>query len=314
MFRSLLVPLDGSSAAEAALHGAAEIARRSRATLHLVRVHRPVRRAEITELALYSDRLFADEVNYLRGVAARLESRWGISVSVAVEDEPVAPAIAARATAVGADLIVMTTHGRTGFRRAWIGSVADDVVRHAAVPVLLSRVSPEEGASEPAEQLFRDILVPLDGTAAPESIVPAALALGALADACITLLRVVEPAMVPAGASSMLLADGGPSPAQAMDLDPARHESEAARRYLDDAVTRLLPRDGSVRARSVVVVHEDPAEGVLEHLRGSSHDLIAMTTRARPFSRMIIGGMADALLRGTRLPILLRKSSHVDAA
>jgi nucleotide-binding universal stress UspA family protein len=109
--------------------------------------------------------------------------------------------ICQRAHDVDADLIVMTSHGRTGLSRMWLGSVADGVIRRSSVPVLLLRPVENENRHA-AAHVFKKILVPLDGSAVGADALPPAQALAHLSGARLVLLRVVQP--VP-----MILVDAG---------------------------------------------------------------------------------------------------------
>lgn len=297
MYRSLLVPLDGSRFAEAALPVATAIATRTGATIHLVRVHAAVREAEISAFAAFDDEVRAGERAYLESVAERLDRESDIRATVNVEQDREPTAICARARACGAELIVMTTHGRTGLSRAWIGSVADGVIRDAAVPVLLVRPH-EEAPSKASARLFSEILVPLDGSASSESIVPHALALGALGGARYTLLRVVQPYIAP-----LMAAPEAPSPL--VDQQVLDRELECARKDVASVAERMRAEGGAAAVRTDVVVDEFPAIAILERLRQGSFDLAALATHGRGLRRVMVGSVADKLLRGTALPLLV---------
>ena len=79
-------------------------------------------------------------LQYLNGLASGLRSR-GVNISVETPEGPASTAIVERASALGVSLILMTTHGRSGIGRMVFGSTADSVLRHAACPVLMVRVS-----------------------------------------------------------------------------------------------------------------------------------------------------------------------------
>jgi nucleotide-binding universal stress UspA family protein len=162
MYRSLMVPLDGSSFAEHALPFAANIARRSSATLHIVQAHVPV-------ASLYSGSELVADVNldttireqetaYLDGVAKRLTESVPIPVSRALVDGLVADALHEQALTTAADLVVIATHGRGSFSRFWLGSVANALVRRLPMPVLLVRPreeAPDLGAEVPVRRAVR---------------------------------------------------------------------------------------------------------------------------------------------------------------
>ncbi len=142
MFKRILVPLDGSSFSEAALQPALEMAKCMGSTIELLRVAiHPSNYVYVSDPAtlaqLYdSDRAHCED--YLKDVVARFKSA-GIPMRYAVLDGAVADSIVDYAIDSGADLIVMSTHGRTGMERWLLGSVAERVVRGAKVPVLLIR-------------------------------------------------------------------------------------------------------------------------------------------------------------------------------
>ncbi|MCX7938324.1 MAG: universal stress protein [Thermoflexales bacterium] len=148
MFKRILIPLDGSQFAEKALPYAIGLARcmGSAITLLRVAVH-PSNYVYVNDpealASLYeSDRAHCED--YLKQVAARVASEVSTEVSIAVLDGVVADSIVDYAQDVGADLIVMTTHGRTGMERWLLGSVAERVVRGAKCPVLLIRPQAEK--------------------------------------------------------------------------------------------------------------------------------------------------------------------------
>ena len=158
MFERIVVPLDGSELAEKALPPAEELARLANAPLHLVRV------IDLTRLERYGAyglaveyagfEMVADEERrvaraYLDQTAAALNGR-GHSVTTEVVDG-ISPRAIVGLTRPG-DAIVMASHGRTGMSRWFLGSVAEEVVRHATVPVVLIRALPagkEAGATGP---------------------------------------------------------------------------------------------------------------------------------------------------------------------
>ncbi len=133
----ILVPLDGSAAAEAALPVALELAKASNASLLILRVASarfdpepgpvdaglaPIREAEA----------------YLRSIRERAGAQGGRVTTVIWQGSPAA-AIVKAVQEYQADMIVMTTHGRTGREREMFGSVAEAVLRAVAVPVLIVR-------------------------------------------------------------------------------------------------------------------------------------------------------------------------------
>lgn len=140
MYTTIVVPLDTSELAEQALAHAAEIARRCGAHVELLTVI-PASLEDVIEDGAARDawdprKLEAEE--YLAAVSGRLSAE-GISVSTSVRRGDVAEEIIEHAD--HCDLIVMSTHGRSGLGRWVYGSIADRTLRHAGVPILLVRSS-----------------------------------------------------------------------------------------------------------------------------------------------------------------------------
>ena len=133
----ILVPLDGSALAEAALPSAASLAG-SEAALILVRAAeaRTIPGADPAEAQVRVVRV-AEE--YLAAVAARLARQGRAKVQTSVWYGPAAPAIVDAARLHRADLIVMSPHGRSGLGRLVVGSVAESVLRGTTTPILLVR-------------------------------------------------------------------------------------------------------------------------------------------------------------------------------
>ena len=203
MYRSLLVPLDGSQFAEQALPLALSIANRSGATLEVVQVH---------VLYAFQNPLVAGHLSIQRRmrysrstnrhiwtlVVRRLEKTASVPVTSALMGGLIVDGILERARTKPADLIVMTTHGRGRMSRFWLGSVAVELVRHGPAPILLVRPQ-EDSTGLPPEPTFRRILIPLDGSELAEQVLEPAIALGSLMDAEYTLIRAVERSLFPDG-------------------------------------------------------------------------------------------------------------------
>jgi nucleotide-binding universal stress UspA family protein len=294
MYRSIVVPLDGSAFSEQVLPIAAILAKRAAAAVHIVTVSAPapVPAAAVPEdWWLPGDRNWEEE--FLTSAAARVSEGEQRPVVTALLSGPTALAIHHYAVEQSADLIIMATHGRSGLSRLWLGSVADRLVRHSTVPVLLVRpetdVQPRDEGSEPP---FRHILIPLDGSPLAERIIGYATRLGTLVGASYTLVRVVQPT-TPA-----------PGTRATSDEDETEHRREA-RRYLAVMAERLQDAGHRV-TRTSVLVDPVPATAIPGFARAVGADLIALATHGRGgLSRAILGSVADKLLRSSPVPVLL---------
>jgi nucleotide-binding universal stress UspA family protein len=133
----ILVPLDGSMLAEAALSTACEFAARDGATISLLRA--------AGGSTLTSDPIVAqvtairEAEEYLAAVAKRLADKGATRVETHVWYGPAAVAIVEAAAVQKVDLIVMSTHGRSGLGRLVVGSVAESVLRGTTTPILIVR-------------------------------------------------------------------------------------------------------------------------------------------------------------------------------
>jgi nucleotide-binding universal stress UspA family protein len=303
MYRNLLVPLDGSPFSEHALSFAWSIAQQSGAALHLAHVHAfndpiyvegmPVIDADWHTLGREHERA------YLAQVRDRLLSATQRPIVCANPDNDgsVAGTLAHYVMANQIDLVVMTTHGRGGLARAWLGSVADALVRCSPVPLLLLRPAeqPPELAQTPR---FQRLLIPLDGSALSEQILGPALELGGLAQAEYTLLRVAEP---------FVLTSYAPL-AQISRLDERMTQEglTEARQYIKRVAERLRVEGRTIHTRALLA--EQPAAAILDEAHRQEADLIAMTTHGRSgLARLLLGSIADKVLRGATLPMLIAR-------
>lgn len=140
MYKKILVPLDGSQLAEAVIPHAEALARSEGAEIIILRVpempaadlfaRNPAIANKIVEdMEIETDKYLQDEVKKM--------SSEGVKVSSLIREGPVPDTILAAADETHADVIAMSTHGRTGMQRWLIGSVADKVVHHSHIPVML---------------------------------------------------------------------------------------------------------------------------------------------------------------------------------
>ena len=146
MYKRVLVPLDGSQLSENVLPFLTEIAGPLDMTIMLLRVLEPVQQTLVDGgPGIPVDDLQArrrDAAEYLAPLAAGLRAR-GIETTSAVRVGRAEDEILAAARDDGADLIAMSTHGRSGLGRLLFGSVAEQVLRRADVPVFLMRQTRE---------------------------------------------------------------------------------------------------------------------------------------------------------------------------
>ena len=299
MYRSLLVPLDGSTFAEQALPLAGAILQRGKASLTLVRVHRPLPAGEIAVTGLWDGDQRESEGAYLARVAERMSECFKAKVATALLEAPVIGALCEYVREHSIDLVVMSTHGRTGMRRAWLGSVADGIARNVSVPVLM--VGPQDETDDrDTRRLFERMLVPLDGSRLSESIVGHAVRLARVFGSEIVLLRAVEP-VVAKGPGYPL---SSPVPIALVDSGATEQLTLLARKYLEDTAARIRDQHG-LRVSIDVRLVEHAAPAIVEALAAHHIELVAMSTHGRGASRLVIGSVADHVIRARPRAVLL---------
>ena len=139
-FDKILIPLDGSRFAEAALPKAVELVRNNPdATLILLRAAEATTFPDVDPIDAQVSVVHEAE-DYLETVAARLREDGVPGVRTSVWYGAAAPSILEAARMANPDLIMMSTHGRSGIGRLIVGSVAESVLRGTRTPIFLIRI------------------------------------------------------------------------------------------------------------------------------------------------------------------------------
>jgi len=277
---SVLVPLDGSALAEAALPIGKAIAARAGIPLRLVRVIDHERTAEAERQAEHA----VWEVARRADIEAQLRVRVGDAAEEILREAGDLPR----------PLVVMTTHGRSGLGRWLIGSVADKVVRGGVAPVLLLR----SGVAPIDPEAVHRMLVPLDGSALAEDALPLAVALAHTFAAELHLARVAETTRL----FTLTGTSQSPVPNTVLEEMVADLETEASD-YLRPIVERLRADGVPLRA---VVLDGIPVEALLAYATTHEIGLVVVATHGRGgFNRLVLGSVAERLLRQGQTPILM---------
>lgn len=298
-FRSIVVPLDGSPFAEQAIPAAAAIAGAAGAKVRLVLVHRlppPPNDPETAKLYVSVElAVRKSEREYLRSIARRLKD-GGVQASALMLEGPAGPTLVHWIGGSAADLVVMTTHGRGALGRATYGSVADQLVRSLKVPVLLLRPETAGRAGKDTAWVAREIVVGLDGSRAAEAALGPAAALARTLEVPITLVQVVLP---------LAAATDPPLPfPTGYDTQITEVRRREARDYLEDVAEGL--RAQGIAATAVAAVAGSAAGMLLELGRSERGVLLAIGTRGRGgVKRFMLGSVADKLVRGAEVPVLV---------
>jgi len=283
----LLIPLDGSLLSEQALEPAMHLLRRAPAphTVLLVRALTGSLGAQdcLAEFpnphaALLLDEAVEAMLDYLREVTHGPFLR-GITVQSVVRQGDPAQVVRELADECQADLLVLTSHGRTGMVRQTWGQVATHIARASPVPTLLVRPEgqrfPDMGRSEPLT-----LLVPLDGTALAESAIPLAAHIAKDVRGAIRLLRVV----------------------------PTTNMSDAVWQRERDAFDELTAWHDRLEAHGIPtargVAWGDTAAQIVHTARHHRVDTVVIATSVHP-SGTRGDRVTEAILHTTRLPVLL---------
>jgi nucleotide-binding universal stress UspA family protein len=243
----------------------------------------------------WEDARVRQEADYLDDLARRIGRDLGIAVRHQLLAGDVVPALEREVRVHDVDLVVMTTHGRAGLARAWLGSVADALVRNLEVPVLLVR--PDDG---PPDRLdgggYRHVLIALDGSERAERAIEPALALAPLADTRITLIRTAAP---PAAITSPFIPHAARFTHEEMEQSRATAEE-----YLAATAASLQDRGRDVHTAAAVDYHA--ARAIIRFADENDVDLIAMGTHGRsPVTRLVLGSTSDKVVRSASVPVLV---------
>jgi nucleotide-binding universal stress UspA family protein len=317
MLSRILVPLDGSEFAETALPLAAALSRGSGAAVELVSAYDPLppptaSPADVAALGvpIHADALGAvpvttaelseslrdERTTYLRDAARRLREATEVDAEVALVEGRADQAIQARVKASGADLVVMATHGRGALERAWLGSVADRLVRDLHMPILLVRPVEGEPVDLSSPVTLDRMVVTLDGSELAESVLDPALELAEALGLPVVLKRVI-------GVRMDLESPYIPHAAHAYH-EQVEQERTEAREYLAQVGEEASRRGAKVAALDV---DQGPAaRTILDTIDADGRDVLAMATHGRGgLRRMLLGSVSDKVVRAATGPVLL---------
>jgi len=297
--QQILVPLDGSRLAEAALPHALLLARTTGSALTLLRVVLPSAQTPPLASAVHLQDWEADWLlarTYLERLAGHLvDEQFAVEYAIAAGD-PAATIVEYAIEHPEIAMIVMATHGRNGLQRWVFGSVADLVLHVTPVPLLLVR--PDADAHALQSELHRSyhrILVPLDQTELSEKALGPAGDMAAKLGASLVLVSVVpsrdEHAQVEPGVPIAPL--------------PSERAPDAAR-LAEYLTARAQPlRDGGLVVETRVV-YGYSAEVILQTGAQAGCDLIVLATHARAALQPIwMGSVALKVMQGAQQPVLL---------
>ena len=298
MYKNIMAPTEGSVSERAAISVAVKLALRFDADLHLVRVDatpvsiEPIPHAPmlmVTEESIREERLA--RLRRLEALGTECRSLGDIRVTTALEEGPVGPSLRNYANRLDVDLIVMSSHARGGVRRTILGSVTDYLIRHTNIPVLVVKQPASFIGATPPETLSR-IVVPLDGSALAEQILPQVTELALRLNSAVSLLRVLTPVTY----SQQQVMQAG-LPWWDIDIETANACLTRAASYLTDK---------GLAVSQDVVLSDDVATAILDYAGRAGADLIAIATNGDGgLSRLTFGTVSDEVTRKASSSVLV---------
>jgi nucleotide-binding universal stress UspA family protein len=306
MYTSILVPYDGSAHSARALPVAAALAARTGASVQLAIVHDPSAYIPFVpgEVAIpvYDQELVQahrDRDRQALDMAVAHLTHQGVKATGVLLDGTIVEALEEHVLAAGTDLVVMTTHGRSGFERLRLGSVATAFLTRATVPVLLVRGAGSEHPDDDQPLPSGALLCTLDGSAFAEAVLPHARTFAEATGLRMHLVAVTVPhaiSMAPFGTEA-LLAD-----------DSALSAEEHVREEYLQRMAASCPPGTTVRALTDMSV----SRGILEAAEEVACGAIAIATHGRGgFKRLVLGSVTDEVLRHAHKPVLVyRPAPH----
>ena len=301
MYKVVLVPVDGSELSAFAVDLAAEVSRQTGASLELAHVHEPFVMAG--GVPMVDTALDVENRGRIDGELERLRDRArmksGKDATLTFLKGAVVPALHDYVKLARADLVVMTSRGRSGIGRALFGSVASALMQRLDVPVLFARPRTESQDSNSRFVASR-ILVPLDGSGAAEQVIEKTYDLTNPESTQYLLLRVLTPLPPPTEGSIATFTLG---------RDDLALRKKEAQRYLDEVADRIRAR--GITVNTIIAVNRDPARVILGMARTRKADVIAIATHgAGAFERMVLGSVADKIIRTAPIPTLAYRPSE----
>jgi nucleotide-binding universal stress UspA family protein len=301
VMQNILVPLDGTTVAEAALPFASAIAARAGAGLTLV--HAAQYRSLFHDVGMEQVRAIENGEDYLARIASGLRT-YGVPVDTRV---PVGGSptewIIEESDFRHADLIAMATHDREGPDRWLHGSVAEGIVHRSTVPVMLVRTTTDVLVAQRFEMPEPVLLVPLDGSELADGALPVAGELARAISARVVLLAVVpKPGQLVAGQGGAITTYVGP--------EHATLEAEAWG-CLSDRTERL----GQVAGVETAVWYGDVAAQIGAAADQYAAAAVVMATHGRTGPvRSILGSVAGGVVHRSSVPVVLIRPTGVRPA
>jgi nucleotide-binding universal stress UspA family protein len=298
----VLCPVDFSDHSRRALRHAMAIARRNASRLSVLHVETLTNELTRGDAVLYVP-FRASPEDELRAFVDGTKRTDFVDVTTMVRSGDAAESILDQARHDASDLIVMGTHGRSGLARLVLGSVTEQVLRHAGCPVLTIPPSATGRATEDLEP-FNPILCASDFSPSSRKALGIALSMAQEGNARLILVHALQ---VPAN-------DAGLHPLQPIIVDPV--DQTEWRRETLAKLEAGLPDAANLRCRpETIVVAGDPSETILRIAAEKHAGLIVMGVQSRgAIDRLLFGSTTRQVIHAARCPVLSIRAEKNDAA
>jgi nucleotide-binding universal stress UspA family protein len=280
----VLCPVDFSEASRVSLRGATAIADHFKAHLTVMTVDDPL----LAHVAAHAGpSLVGETERALRHFCGTAVEHPAGDVSYIVTIGKPAADIVREARDRHADLIVMSSQGRSGVRKMFFGSTTERVLRETTVPVLVTPDSPLMARAIADPRQVGRIIVPVDLIGGATSHVDVAAAIGAAISVPVLLVHVLEPVFVP---YNVRVAMGG--------VDAARRE------HAVEQLTALAGRLAPPLTGEVMVLSGDPSEEITRLVEARHANLIVMGLHSTGAFGPRMGSVTYRVLCLTHAPVL----------
>lgn len=297
MYEKILVPLDGSRLSERAIKPALELAERMGTAVTFLRVAEmmPVMVPDgVSHTTSYPEALLKEADAYLTNLVGK-HGHPDFTIETNVAYGSPAGAIIDLATEGVFDLIMMSSHGRSGLGRWVLGSITERVLRQAPCPVWVVR----------DEALPTNVLIALDGSELAEEALAPGIEIAQQMKAAVVLVRIENPNddFNPRDLGELSRID--PGLAELVAIDSFRKEHD----YLVDVADRY--RDSGLKIK-IDIDRGKAARRILDVAARNECDLIVMSTHGRTgLSRWVYGSVMEKVLRATaRDMLVVRPPEH----
>jgi nucleotide-binding universal stress UspA family protein len=293
---NVVIPLDGSRLAERSLAFVPSLTRLDQLNVTLVSVVNPEEEVHLLSHTEASEREGNVLQTYLHEVAGDMHKHHNIQVATEVLKGNPADAILEKLRSARTDLLIVSTHGRSGISRWRIGSVADKLIRGAGCETLV--VGPRAGDTEGWLEMgvvppFKHIMLPVDGSELAEQAVATVQRYATAFESQVHVVRVINITAYGDG----LMMESAYTPQLIETLQSAAEEYVAG-------IAKRITAPGGVRAEVVV---GSPAMALEQYAEAASVDLVVMTTHGRGgIARAALGSVTDRMLGGVAPVLVVR--------